>query len=140
MYFTQYSCTKEDEDCSIGRKGDGLRFLGFKRYDLHRILLEALCSVIIGRFDTELQEKRSHLAKKKVLFRHDNAPAHNSAIAIAKLAEVVYEILPHSPDLALCDFFLFQNLKTHSTGRHFSRMRWLSPPWRARDLQKTFDH
>jgi len=35
---------------------------------------------LLGRFVAELQKIRPHLAKKKVLFHHDNAPAHNSAI------------------------------------------------------------
>jgi len=57
-----------------------------------------------------------HLAKKKVLLDHDNAPAHTSALAKAKLVELGYELLPdppYSPDLDPCDFFLFPNLKKH---------------------------
>ena len=67
-----------------------------------------------GRFEAELMKKRSHLAKKKVLFDHDNAPADLSAIATAKPVELRYEVLLHplySPDLAQCDFFLFPNMK-----------------------------
>jgi len=58
---------------------------------------------LLGRFSAELQKIRPHLAKKKVLFHHDNAPAHTSALANAKLFELGYELLPHpsySPDLA----------------------------------------
>jgi len=47
-----------------------------------------------------------------VLFHHDNAPAHTSVLAKAKLVELGYELLPHPPyypDLALCDLFLFPN-------------------------------
>jgi len=69
---------------------------------------------LLGRFAAELQNIRPHLAKKKVLFHHDNAPAHISALAKAKLVELGYELLPHppySPDVAPCDFFLFPNLK-----------------------------
>ena len=39
---------------------------------------------LLDRFDAILKEKRPHLTKK-VLFHHDNAPAHTSAIATAKL-------------------------------------------------------
>ena len=58
---------------------------------------------LLGRFEAELMKKRPHLAKKKVHFHHDNAPAHSYAIATAKLVELGYELLPHpaySSDLA----------------------------------------
>ena len=51
------------------------------------------------------------LARKKVLLHQDNAPAHTSTstvVAIAKLHELGFELLPHPPyfpDLASCDFF-----------------------------------
>ena len=59
---------------------------------------------LLGRFDAELQ--------KKVLFHHDNAPADTSALAMTKLVESGYELMPHpaySPDLASCDFFFFRS-------------------------------
>jgi len=52
---------------------------------------------LLGRFDAELQKKRTHLAKKKRLFHHDNAPAHTSGLAKAKLVELGYKLLPHRP-------------------------------------------
>jgi len=64
---------------------------------------------LLGRFAAELQKIRPHLAKKKVLFHHDNAP--------------VYELLPHPPysrDLAPCEFFVFPNLKKSLTGQKFA--------------------
>jgi len=78
---------------------------------------------LLGRFDAELIRKRPHLAKKKVLFHHDNAPAHSSAIATAKLVELRYELLSHPPyslDLAPCDFFLFPNMKKWLGGKRFT--------------------
>ena len=63
------------------------------------------------------------MAKKKVLFQHDNAPAHSVAIATAKLVELRYELLPHSPyspDLTPCDFFLFPNMKKWLGGKRFT--------------------
>ena len=50
---------------------------------------------LLGRFEAELMKKRTHFAKKKELFHHDNAPAHSSVIAKAKLLELRYEFLPH---------------------------------------------
>lgn len=58
------------------------------------------------------KETQPHLAKKKVQFHHDNAPAYSSRIVIAKLHELRYELLlhpPYSPGLAL---FLFSSMKT----------------------------
>jgi len=75
---------------------------------------------LLGRFAAELQSIRLHLAKKKVLFHHDNASAHTSALAKAKLLELGLELLPHlpySPDLAPCDFFLFPNSKKTLAGQ-----------------------
>jgi len=37
---------------------------------------------LLDRFDAELKKKRP-FSEKKVLFHHDNAPAHSSAIAMA---------------------------------------------------------
>jgi len=48
---------------------------------------------LLGRFAAELQKIRTHLAKKKVLFHHDNAPAHTSALAKTELVELGYELL-----------------------------------------------
>ena len=73
----------------------------------------------------QIAEKRPHLAKKKMLFHHDNAPAHASAVVTAKLVELGYELPPHppySPDLAPCDFFLFPNLKKSLAGQKFKLM------------------
>lgn len=78
---------------------------------------------LLQEFDTILKKKRPHLNKKKVLFHHDNAPAHSSRIADSKLKQLHYELLPHppySPDLAPCDFFLFPNLKKWLGGKKFS--------------------
>ena len=82
----------------------------------------ALLCRIIGPIRRRIAEKRPHLAKKKVLFHHDNALAHTSAVATAKLVELGYELLPYppySPDLAACDFFLFLNLKKSLAGQKF---------------------
>jgi len=54
-------------------------------------------SELLGRFAAELQKIRPHLAKKKVLFHNDNAPAHTSAFDKAKLVKLGYELLPHPP-------------------------------------------
>jgi len=78
---------------------------------------------LLGRFAAELQKIRPHLAKKKVLFHHENAPAHTSALAKAKLVELGYELLPHPPysqELAPFGFFLFPSLKKSLAGQKFA--------------------
>ena len=51
--------------------------------------------------------KSGHIWRKKGLFHHDNASAYTSAIATAKLFDLLYEILHHrsySLDLATSDY------------------------------------
>ncbi|KAG5343805.1 SETMR methyltransferase, partial [Acromyrmex heyeri] len=64
-----------------------------------------------------------HLAKKKVLFHQDNARVHTCPVPMAKFNEFHYELLSHpaySLDLALCDYFLFPNLKKWFGGKRFT--------------------
>ena len=59
-------------------------------------------------------KKRPYLAKKKVLFHQDNAPVRTSVIAMAKINELKFKLLPRAPypiDSAPLDYFLFPNLK-----------------------------
>ena len=77
--------------------------VGISKSAVHRILTE--------NFDIKV---RKSLAKEKVLFHLDNAPVHTSVIAIAKINEVKFTLLPHAPylpNLAPSDYFLFPNLK-----------------------------
>ena len=49
-----------------------------------------------------------------ILLHHDNAPSHSSRVILDTIKELDIEILPHapySPDLAICNFWLFPNLK-----------------------------
>lgn len=78
---------------------------------------------LLDKLKAEIARKRPHLKKKKVLFHQDNAPAHTSVIAMAKIYELHFELLdhpPYSPDLAPSDFFLFPNLKVSLAGQRFS--------------------
>jgi len=70
-----------------------------------------------------LKEKRSGTVTKRVLFLHDNAPAHRALATQKKLAHLGFQCLdhpPYSPDLALSDYHLFPGLKKELKGRHFS--------------------
>jgi hypothetical protein len=54
----------------------------------------------------------------------DNAKPRTSKMSIKKIEELGFILasqLPHSTDLAPCDFFLFGHLKQHLEGEHFTR-------------------
>jgi [histone H3]-lysine36 N-dimethyltransferase SETMAR len=78
---------------------------------------------LLERLNDEIKKKRPHLKNKKVLFSQDNASVHKSTKTTAKLHELGYELLPHSPyspDLAPSDFFMFADLKRMLAGKKFS--------------------
>ena len=56
------------------------------------------------------------------ILHHDNAPAHTSCLMrqfLAKHSTAQLQQPPYSPDLALCDFFLFPRLKKVLKGHRF---------------------
>ncbi|CAK9827513.1 Histone-lysine N-methyltransferase SETMAR [Anthophora retusa] len=80
-------------------------------------------ATLLDRLKEQLKKERPRLARKKVLFHQNNASSHKSTVAMAKLHELGFELIPHppySPDLAPCDFFLFRNLKAWLAGKKFS--------------------
>ena len=59
---------------------------------------------------------------KKCSSIQDNARVHTCTTPMAKFNEFRYKLLSHpvySPDLALCDYFLFPNLKKWFGGKRF---------------------
>jgi len=70
-----------------------------------------------------LKEKRCGKVIKRVLFLHDNAPAHRVLATQKKLAYLGFQCLDHptySTDLALLDYHLFPGLKKQLKVRRFS--------------------
>jgi len=69
--FARRTCSEEGEDCPIGRKGDGDRFLGFTRCDLHRLPGEgqnghrAVLCRIIGPIRRLIAENTAPFAEEK---------------------------------------------------------------------------
>jgi len=56
------------------------------------------------------------------ILHHNNAPAHTSHLVqqfLAKRGTAQLQQLPYSPDLALCEFFLFARLKKVLKGHQF---------------------
>ncbi|KAF2365526.1 Transposase type 1 [Trinorchestia longiramus] len=69
---------------------------------------------ILRKLSKKIAEKRPGKLHRRVLFHHDNAPAHGARQTRAVLREFRWEIIRHPPyslDLAPSDFFLFPNLK-----------------------------
>jgi histone-lysine N-methyltransferase SETMAR len=79
-------------------------------------------AALLVKLKTVIGEKRPGMAKKKVLFHHDNAPVHSGRVASQKLSDLKFQVLPHppySPDLAPSDYHLFPKLKTFLAGQKF---------------------
>ena len=66
--------------------------------------------------------KAQQSAGKVILFHQGNAPCHKSIKTMAKLHELHFELLPHSPyssDLAPCEYWLFADLNKMLAGKKF---------------------
>jgi len=60
------------------------------------------------------------------LLHDDNAPSHRGPVTREFLAHkgiITLSHPPYSPDLASCDFFLFQKMKLQLKGRRFDRVQ-----------------
>lgn len=121
--------SEEGESSSVDWQGNGHSFLGFPwiifvdYLEERKTITGEYYAGLLQRLEImEIMNKRLYLIKKKILFQ-DNALAHELAVAIVKLYELKYELIPHSPyspDLAPCDFFLFLNFKKWLSGKKFS--------------------
>ena len=70
-----------------------------------------------------MKSRRNSHIQQKVLFHQDNAPSHPIIVALAKMKEFKFELLPHwpyLPYLAPIDFYLFPNLKKWFSGKRFT--------------------
>ena len=52
---------------------------------------------LLDKLKAELAEKGPHLQEKKILFHQDNVPSHISAVAMANIHELRFELLDHPP-------------------------------------------
>jgi hypothetical protein len=86
--------------------------------------LQFFIETVIPRIDKKLAECRLKLRTAAAHLHVGNAKPHTSKMSIEKIEEQCFILvpqLPYSPDLALCDFFLFAYLKQHLEGKHFTR-------------------
>ena len=79
-------------------------------------------SVIKSDLLPAIKRKLPQLMRSGILPHHDNTPSHSSRVVLDTIKELDIEILPHppySPDLAICDFWLFPNLKNKLRGESY---------------------
>lgn len=79
---------------------------------------------LMRRLREAIRQKRPDLWENNSwILHHDNAPSHNAIIIrehLAKNGTNTIQQPPNSPDLAPCDFFLFDRLKKPLRGTRFS--------------------
>ena len=67
-----------------------------------------------------IKRKRPQLMRSRILLHHDDAPSHSSRVVLDTIKELVIDILPHPPYRpAICDFWLFPNLKNKLRGEKY---------------------
>jgi histone-lysine N-methyltransferase SETMAR len=69
---------------------------------------------VVTRLQESVRRRRPDLWPEKWILHLDNAPAHDALRVhefLAKKSITKMEHPPYSPDLALCDFWLFRKLK-----------------------------
>ncbi|GFR60768.1 transposase [Elysia marginata] len=76
-----------------------------------------------------INEQRPKVSTSRTLLFHDKAGPQKARATTQSLRELGIQVLPHpaySPNLALCDFWLFPILKDRSAGRKFDRIQDLA--------------
>ena len=79
---------------------------------------------VMRRLREAIRQKRPDLwTNNSWILHHDNAPTHNAIVIrehLAKNETNTIRQLPNSPDLAPCNFFLFDRLKKPLRGTRYS--------------------
>jgi histone-lysine N-methyltransferase SETMAR len=79
---------------------------------------------VLPSSEKKVAERRPKLRTITAHIHVDNAKPHTSKMSIEKIEELGFILVPqppYSPDLARCDFFLFDYLKHQVEGKHFTR-------------------
>jgi histone-lysine N-methyltransferase SETMAR len=101
---------------------------------------------LLEQLKEAVKEKRRGKCSKGVLLLHDNAPVHMSNVAMKAMHKCGFQMLnypPYSPDLALCDYYLFPNMKKDLRGKKFESdeevKAVISIQFEAKDKKYFFD-
>ena len=76
----------------------------------------------LAAVEQHYKERRPRTICKALRILHDNARPHKTPLVkdtLDSLGVVELQHPPYSPDLSPCDFWLFNNLKLHLSGRDF---------------------
>jgi len=105
---------------------------------------------VLTKFRERVRRKRPELWRNRWILYQENAPAHNALSVVQYLANKNITVLEHplySPDLALCDFYLFPKIKSVLKGTHFVSTEDVKARTVAslnslteRDLRNCFEH
>ena len=79
-------------------------------------------TIVTGNYYATVIKSELLPERSGVLLHHDNAPSHSSRIVMDTVNKLGKELLvhpPYSPDLAICDFWLFPNLKNRLRGSKY---------------------
>jgi hypothetical protein len=81
------------------------------------------CCDVLRRLRENVRRRRPELWREQIwLLHHDNGPFQTSVLTQQFLAKYKMAVIPHPtypPDLASCDFFLFQKMNLKLKGRRF---------------------
>lgn len=87
------------------------------------IKLEGQKTVTANWYTTKcLPEILQEVNVRGLMLHHDNASSHTAGLTVEFLKQKQIKVIehpPYSPDLAMCDFWLFFNLKKNLRGRRF---------------------
>jgi hypothetical protein len=76
---------------------DSLETILINYLEKSKTITGASYSSLLDGLKTKVREKCPRLAHEKILFHHDNAPAHSSGVVAAKLMELGFQLVPHPP-------------------------------------------
>ena len=122
--------TSLEDDEKLGRSSTSttkacLSFVGLRTVNSSprdRLSMPFYCAVL-RRLRENIRRKRPGLwCDGNWLLQQDNAPTHDALKTREFLRRTTTIVAPHppySPDLALCDFFLFPKIKFQLKGRRF---------------------
>jgi histone-lysine N-methyltransferase SETMAR len=79
---------------------------------------------VLPSIEKKLAECHPKLRTTAARLHVDNAKSHTSKMSIEEIEELGFILMPqppYSPNVAPCDFFLFDYLKQHLEGKHCTR-------------------